>query len=653
MCGIVGFIDPRTTDLERVCLRMTDAIHHRGPDDAGTWTQHGVGLALGQRRLSIVDLSPAGHQPMHSANGRYHMTFNGEIYNHARLRADIEARGHASPWRGRSDTETLIEGFSVWGIRGTLERAVGMFALAVWDREQRRLTLARDRAGEKPLYYGTFGRAFLFGSELKALQAHPAFRAEVDRGSLALFLRYGYVPDARSIFTGVKKLPPAAILEVDEAGNPGEPSPFWRVEDGIAAGRARPFAGTDAQALDELERLLETAIAGQMMADVPLGAFLSGGIDSSIVVALMQKQTTRRVQTFTIGFTQAQYNEAPHASAVARHLGTEHTELIVTPAEAQEVIPRLPQIYDEPFADSSQIPTFLVSALARRHVTVSLSGDAGDELFGGYNRYAWAKRLWRTLGAIPSPIRSFAAQCIRSRSPEAWSRTMHRAGPFMPERWRAARMGDKLHKLADLIGSSRTELYHGLVSHWPKPGSLVSGVIEPLTRLTEVMAGPKQRSFEEDMMYWDLISYLPGDILVKVDRAAMAVSLETRVPLHLRVRNGEGKWLLKQLLARYVPRKLTDRPKTGFGIPIDSWLRGPLRDWAEELLDPVRIRREGYLDPAPIREKWHEHLSGSRNWAYWLWDVLMFQAWWAAQAAQAAAHPSRGTARSVIGVEIG
>src|SRR6266853_1483099 len=646
MCGIAGFIDPGTADPEAACRAMARALVHRGPDDCGYYIQRDVGLGLSHRRLSIVDLSPAGHQPMRSASGRHEIVFNGEIYNHLALRRQLEDGG-AHPWRGHSDTETLLAAIEAWGIQTTLRRCLGMFALAVWDRGRRRLTLARDRLGEKPLYYGHSGQAFLFGSELKALQAHPAFKGDVNRDCLALYLRYSYVPEPYSIFHGIHRLPPATTLEVDAHGRCDQPLSYWNaaaVTDGAQAGQ---FTGGDLQAVDALDRVLSDAVGLQMVADVPLGAFLSGGVDSSLIVSLMQKQSSRKVRTFTMGFTEPAYDESRYAREVARHLGTEHTDLLVTPAEAMKVIPRLSSIYDEPFADSSQIPTFLVSQMARQHVTVALSGDAGDELFGGYNRYAWARRLWGAM-TFQRPVRKLTARTIRAVSPDAWSRVFALARPLVPRRWQAAHMGDKLHKFAELIDYSRDELYRTLVSHWAAPAQLVIGATEPRTLLTDLMAESGRRGFEECMMYWDLMTYLPSDILVKVDRAAMAVSLETRVPmldhrvvefawslpLNMRVRAGEGKWLMKQLLSRYVPRALTDRPKTGFGIPIDSWLRGPLREWAEDLLDESRLRSEGFFNPPPVREKWHEHVDGGRNWCYWLWDILMFQAWWRDQAHQ-------------------
>jgi len=627
--------------MEGVCAAMTGALAHRGPDDFGYWFHRDVGLAMGHRRLSIVDLSPAGHQPMGSASERYQLTLNGEIYNHVALRADLESSGAApSSWRGHSDTETLLAAIEAWGLRRALERSVGMFALALWDRKHRRLSLARDRAGEKPLYYGTAGRAFLYGSELKALQAHPDFAPEIDRGCLALFLRHNYVPEPRSIYRGIQRVPAGTILEVDEFGRYGRPDAYWSLASLVELAPHGPFVGSDAAAIERLEQVLGEAVELQMVADVPLGAFLSGGIDSSLVVALMQQRSTRRVRTFTIGFSEPDYDESSHARAVAQHLGTEHTELIVTPAEARAVIPRLAKIYDEPFADSSQIPTYLVAQLARQHVTVALSGDAGDELFGGYNRYIWAQRI-SNAKAMLGPLRGGAARAIRTLSPDTWSRLLATARPFVPQRWRETRAGDKLHRIADLLDWSPAEMYRALISHWSAPADLVIGGWEPESQLTEIMARSSKRRFEEDMMYWDFMTYLPGDILVKVDRAAMAVSLETRMPmldhrvidfawslpLGLRVHAGTGKWLLKQLLSRYVPRSLTDRPKTGFAIPIDSWLRGPLRDWAESLLDEGRLRSEGVLNPAPVRQKWLEHLGGRRNWAYWLWDVIVFQGW--------------------------
>jgi len=657
MCGIAGVID-LATGLEADGLRaaagaMADALAHRGPDDSGTWVDSDARIALGHRRLSIIDLSQAGHQPMLAPGGRHAITYNGEIYNYRALRADLEARGHA--FAGNSDTEVLLTAIAAWGAPEALKRCDGMFAFGVWDRARRTLTLARDRVGEKPLYFGWAGGAFLFGSELKALAAWPGFAAEVDRGALALLLRHNAVPAPYSIYRGIYKLPPASLLRVTPelaAHDPGLPAlrglfqGYWSVEDAIEAGHSDPFRGSESEAVAGLDAQLRASVASRMVADVPLGAFLSGGIDSSTVVALMQAQSNRPVKTFTIGFREAGYDEAIHAREIARHLGTDHTELYVTPREAMDVIPRLPSLYDEPFADSSQIPTFLVSQLARRHVTVSLSGDGGDELFGGYNRYLWSQRIWRAVGWMPRAARRGAAALLTGVAPERWDRLFAAAGPAVPRAWRQRLPGDKMHKLAGVLAvENRAAMYRRLVSHWTAPETVVRGAREPDTLLTAPPRQARAGSFAEQMMHLDLVTYLPDDILTKVDRATMGVGLEGRVPLldhravefawrlplALKVRDGQGKWLLRQVLRNYVPRALVERPKMGFGVPIDAWLRGPLRDWAEALLDEARLAREGYFEPAPIRRLWGEHLSGRRNWQYHLWDILMFQAWHEAQ----------------------
>lgn len=622
----------------RVLRAMTDAIAHRGPDDTGVWSDQSAGLGLAHRRLSILDLSPAGHQPMFSASGRYVIAFNGEIYNHLELRAELPAL----PWRGHADTETLLAAIDAWGLKSTLEKSVGMFAFALWDRETCALSLACDRLGEKPLYYGWQGGTFLFGSELKALKANPAFLAEIDRDALALFLRHNAIPAPHSIYRGIHKLPPGTFLQIQEGLKNALPRAYWTVRSVAEAGQRNPFKGDDKEAVGELKRLFNHAVAGQMIADVPLGAFLSGGVDSSAVVALMQAQSARPVRTFTIGFHEAGYNEAEHARRVAAHLGTEHTELYVTAEQAMAVIPRLPQLYDEPFADSSQIPTFLVSELARRHVTVSLSGDGGDELFGGYNRYFWAVNIWKRIGWAPLPLRAALAGALTMLPPASWNSAFSGLARFLPAGWRYANPGDKLHKLAEILAvRSPEEIYLGLVSHWKRPAEVVLDADEHATILTDPKQWADLPDFESRMMYLDQMTYLPDDILTKVDRAAMGVSLETRVPmldhrvvefawslpLSMKIRHGQGKWLLRQLLYQYVPSRLIERPKMGFGIPVDVWLRGPLKDWAEGLLDENRLRREGYFYPAPIRQKWAEHLAGRRNWSYYLWDVLMFQAW--------------------------
>jgi asparagine synthase (glutamine-hydrolysing) len=618
---------------------MADRIIHRGPDDSGVWSDASSGIFLAHRRLSILDLSPAGHQPMVSASGRFIVVFNGEIYNHADIRKDLETKSRVHAWRGHSDTEVMLAAFEHFGLPKSLRRFVGMFAMAVWDREARELILVRDRVGEKPLYFGRFGDIVLFGSELKALRAHPAFTGEIDREALTFLLRYGYIPARYSIYRGVAKVPPGTLARI-RAGREPSVEPFWSASAVATAGRREPWRGSDAEAMEELERLLRQSVGLQLQADVPVGAFLSGGIDSSLVVALAQSQSRRPVRTFSIGFKEEAYNEAQHGKAVARHLGTDHTELYVSPAEAIAVIPDLPKIYDEPFADPSQIPTFLVSRLARASVTVSLSGDGGDELFAGYTRYVMGAKLWRAVSLVPGWLRAILAAGLTFPSPQAWNRAAETLRYLVPQRTRYANMGDKLHKFARVIKASPADVYREIMSHWSSPAEVVVGAGE-LADSTPVEGEPALSTFVERGTWLDLIGYLPDDILVKVDRASMAVSLESRIPmldhrvvefawrlpLSMKVRNGEAKWLPRQVLYRHVPKSLLDRPKMGFGIPLDSWLRGPLREWAESLIGESRLRREGYFDPIPIRKKWTEHLSGERNWHYSLWNVLMFQAW--------------------------
>ena len=640
MCGIAGVMGQPITELTSSVRNMVASIRYRGPDDSGVWCDERVGIALGHARLSILDLSPEGHQPMISASGRYVISYNGEVYNFAELRTELEQAG--AKFRGHSDTEVMLAAFEEWGIEKAVQRFVGMFAFALWDRADQVLTLARDRMGEKPLYYGWQGNTFLFGSELKALKAHPAFQGEIDRAALTLLLRHNYIPAPYSIYKGIRKLLPGTYLNLLMGKREGEPVCYWSVRGVAERGQAHPFAGSETEAVMALEAHLLESIGPQMIADVPLGAFLSGGVDSSTVVALMQAQSSRPVKTFTIGFHEEGYDEAQHAKSVARHLGTEHTELYVMPKEVMNVIPRLPALYDEPFSDASQIPTFLVSELARRHVTVSLSGDGGDELFGGYNRYFWATSIWRRVGWAPQPLRAALAGALTALPPSAWNGLFRGLSRFLPVGWRYANPGDKLHKLAEILAvRTPEEIYLGLVSHWKQPTEVVLGTHEPPTVLTDLAQWTGLPDFEQRMMYLDQMVYLPDDILTKVDRAAMSVSLETRVPfldhrvvefawslpLSMKIRHGQGKWLLHQVLYRHVPKELIERPKMGFGVPLDMWLRGPLKGWAEELLDEARLRREGYFDPRPIRRKWAEHLTGSRNWSYYLWDVLMFQAW--------------------------
>lgn len=638
MCGFAGFLGGDNESPRELAERMATTISHRGPDDSGVWVDEAHGLAFAHRRLAVLDLSPTGHQPMMSLTGRYVIAFNGEIYNHVAMRVEL---GDFS-WRGASDTETLLAGFDAWGIEATLGRSVGMFAFAVWDRHACTLTLGRDRLGEKPLYYGWQGNTFLFGSELKALKAHPAFDARVDRNALALLMRHGAISAPYSIYQGINKLLPGSLLTVSRQMHDAQPVRYWDARQVVSDGMTQPFVGSPDEAVDELDTLLCASVGQQMIADVPLGAFLSGGVDSSTIVALMQAQHSRPIRTFSIGFNEAGYNEAEHASAVARYLGTDHIELYVDAQQAMDVIPRLPDMYSEPFADSSQIPTFLVSQLARRHVTVSLSGDGGDELFGGYNRYVLGQHLWGRLSHVPMWLRAFLVRGIHAWPSAVWNRLLGPVQALMPMGLRQANVGDKLHKgAAVMMAQTPKELYRLLVSHWTEPESLVLGAHEPTTVLSDSALQPVTDGFVHEMMALDLIRYLPDDILVKIDRAAMGLSMETRVPLldhrvvefawrlplNYKLRDGVGKWPLRQVLYKYVPRKLIERPKMGFGIPIDSWLRGPLRDWAEALLDTSCLRQEGYFDPQQVRKKWVEHLSGQHNWQNLLWDVLMFQAW--------------------------
>jgi asparagine synthase (glutamine-hydrolysing) len=647
MCGLAGFLSPQgfhQDEAVTVVTRMRETLAHRGPDDAGSWLDGEAGIALAHRRLSILDLSPAGHQPMQSVSGRFVLVFNGEVYNHLEIRRKLAeaGRGPAS-WRGHSDTETLLAAIEQWGLEQTLRQCVGMFALALWDRQERALALARDRMGEKPLFYGWQGDVLLFGSELKALRAHPKFRSEIEGNALPAYLRHGYIPAPWSIWRGIFKLTPGCVVHFKgyDLGTLTEPKPYWSLADAIAAGKADPFQGSDKDAIDALERQLQVAIAGQMVADVPLGAFLSGGIDSSTVVALMQARSRRPVKTFTIGFREAGYNEAEHARAVAKHLGTEHTELYVDAAQARSVIPELTCMYDEPFGDSSAIPTHLVSQLARQHVAVSLSGDGGDELFGGYNRYFNLKgeRIWRAARSMPEPFRALAVSLVRYGSFHALDEALKVINSAL-RRPVGRSLGARANLFADLANClNREDLYIAMTSQWHQPpvASLVESSdwrrpAQPLDLLSNPV---------EHMMLTDSLTYLPDDILTKVDRAAMAVSLETRVPIldhrvvelawrlpyEKKVRDGEGKWLLRQVLYRHVPREIVDRPKMGFGVPIGEWLRGPLRDWAEDLLDESKLTSQGLFDPKPIRARWKQHVAGQHNWRDSLWLVLMFQAW--------------------------
>jgi asparagine synthase (glutamine-hydrolysing) len=644
MCGITGFLDTSrsksTEQLTLIARRMSTSLRHRGPEDEGVWVDPNTGIAFGHRRLSIIDLSPMGHQPMHSASGRYVMTYNGEIYNFKALRQELEQLGET--FRGHSDTEIMLAGIARWGVEAALKKFNGMFAFGLWDREEQTLYLSRDRAGEKPLYYGWAGKTLLFGSELKALQQHPDFRGDIDRGAVAVYLRHNYIPAPHSIYKGIYKLPAGTFLTIRGFGSDASPKPYWSAKVAAEDGIANPFRGTEEEAVNQLDALLNDAVTMRMEADVPLGAFLSGGIDSSLIVAIMQANSKRPVKTFTIGFDNREFNEAESAKLVAQHIGTEHTELYVTPEEAMAVIPRLPTLYDEPFADSSQIPTFLVSQLARRNVTVSLSGDAGDELFGGYTTYQWGRSVHQNIGWMPKPLKAGLAKTIKPLSKLDWNALLDGRQSVVPGSLRSKDINKVLSKLTGILKvNEREALYWILLSYWMEPSSVVLGANEPLTSLTDNTKWAKIDDIMHVMMYLDTIMYLPDDILVKVDRASMGVSLESRVPLldhriiefawklpiEMKVKGAVGKVPLRNLLYRYVPKQLVDRPKKGFGVPIHEWLRGPMRPWAEDLLDESRLKNEGYFAEKPIRQKWNEHVSGRRNWQAQLWAVLMFQAW--------------------------
>jgi len=645
MCGICGFVD--ITNLKdklhrhRIISEMTNTLIHRGPDDFGYWHHLESGVSLGHRRLSVVDLSSHGHQPMISNNGRFVIIFNGEIYNHLSLRREIIKHGEKVVWRGHSDTETLLACIEIWGIEKTIKRCVGMFAIAIFDIKENTLSLLRDRMGEKPLYYGFHNGNILFASELKAITKHPDFIPNIDRDALSLQFSYSYIPTPYSIYKDINKLKPGTILKVDLKKSNiqkevfSEPKPYWSLEEISINAQKKIYTGSSDKAKDDLNELLIQSVKTQMEADVPIGAFLSGGIDSSLIVSIMQSQSSKPIDTFTIGFSEDGFDEAIFAKKIAKHLGTNHTELYVTSQDALDVIQKLPQLYDEPFSDSSQIPAYLISEMTKKNVSVSLSGDAGDELFGGYNRYLWTKKIWSKIKFMPIPLRKLISYGLESIPPTTWD-------TFLKNIVDISAPGDKIHKVATVINAKSLEdCYFNLISHWHSSNNIVIGASNIIAPVMDKKNHLDLGSIEQNMMYLDSISYLPDDILTKVDRAAMSVSLETRVPflnhhvvefanhlpLSMKIKDGQSKWILKQLLDQYIPRKLVERPKMGFGVPIDVWLRGPLRDWAESLLDESRLKEEGFLKHEPIRRKWSEHLSGKQNWQHHLWDILMFQAW--------------------------
>lgn len=645
MCGVAGFLTPDSSDAGRVIRCMTGALNHRGPDDSGDWIDETCGIALGHQRLSILDLSKAGHQPMQSASGRYVIVFNGEIYNHQEIRVRLASRSVAPDWRGSADTETLLASIDAWGVEKALNSTSGMFAFALWDRHEQVLTLARDRFGEKPLYYGFSAGVFLFGSELKALMQHPAWRGALDKDALESYLRFGCVGGAQCIFQGIRKLAPGSVLRVHRqdvyAGVSPEPHTWWSAQRAASvAGRLKPLASPEA-AVSAVELSLGQSVTERMIADVPLGAFLSGGIDSSLIVALMQERSRRPVQTFSVGFDDARYDESGHAAAVAAHLGTEHTTLEASSQMALDLVPRLPELYDEPFADSSQLPTALICQLTRQHVSVALSGDGGDELFGGYNRHVWVPRLWRKLRYLPLPARRALAATLKAVPPQAYDGLMRSLGRVLSSRLRLRTFGEKIHKLAAALGSeSERDLFGRVASMNPDYAAIVRG---DQARVKQDAMFSTLAAFNgvEWMLLMDTLHYMVDDVLVKVDRASMGSSLEVRVPFldadvfetawripsEIKLRDGQGKWVLRQLLYRHVPQSLIDRPKMGFAIPLDSWLRGPLKNWAEDLLSSASLAQLPMLNAEVIHALWHAHKKGQGHHAQQLWTVLQLVAW--------------------------
>ena len=630
--------------LEEQTLASMNELRHRGPDDSGVWVDPDAGLALGHRRLSVIDLSSQGRQPMVSANERYVIAFNGEIYNFRKLRAELQTEG--AKFRGHSDTEVLLEAIVRWSLITTLKRVNGMLAMALWDRRERTLHLARDRFGQKPLYYGWANGTFVFGSELSALRKFPTFNANINRDALALLLRHSNIPAPYTIYCDCWKLMPGTMVSIDrktiESRSLPKPTPYWSTVEAANNSLSKPVLLSSDDTIDALESLLGDAVSACMVSDAPIGAFLSGGIDSSTIVALMQTQSSQPVRTFSIGFTESLYNEAAAAAQISRHLGTNHTELYITAEDAQKVIHDLPTIYDEPFADSSQIPTHLVSRLAREDVTVTLSGDGGDELFGGYNRYTWSRNLTRAINIFPLPARRWMVRQMLGVSPDRLDHIYKKFSGVIPFGQKDFRFGEKLHKLGEVFDAqTKEELYWRLVSQWKNPTDALVDSYEPRTMLGTQAEWPTARSFTQQMMLLDTLTYLPDDILVKLDRASMAVSLESRVPFldhkvfefawslpqHLKIRRRQGKWILRKVLERHVPPVLFDRPKMGFGVPIGDWLRGSLREWAEDLLSPNTLKQSGYFRPEVVQHLWQSHLAGGRDQQYRLWPILMFQSW--------------------------
>ncbi|MDC0940521.1 asparagine synthase (glutamine-hydrolyzing) [Candidatus Pelagibacter sp.] len=646
MCGINGFYSKTSLTFDNAIVRMNSAISHRGPDNNDFWIDKKSGIVLGHQRLSIIDLSAAGSQPMKSISDRFVLTYNGEIYNHLQIRAKLQKPGNNIRWKGTSDTETLLAAIENWGIEITLQEIEGMFAFALWDKKERCLTLVRDRIGEKPLYYGfqnkQGNKVFMFSSELKALKAHPIFEGEIDKNVINLQLRHSCIPAPYSIYKNIYKLLPGNYLTIKDIDLKKGLIPvsrnYWSLKEIAVNGNVNPIKLSEKEVQNGLEYNLKNSIKKQILSDVPIGAFLSGGIDSSIVVALMQSQSNYPIKTFTIGFEDDNYSEAKYAKKISKHIGTDHTELYISPKKALDIIPKLPLIYDEPFSDSSQIPTFLVSELAKKQVKVALSGDGGDELFCGYNRHLIINKFENIINYMPLDLRKIISFLLKTISPKNWTKI----SKILPGLNRHVNLGDKIYKVANIISANSShEIYQRLCSHWQNPSEIVKNSEEPKTLLSEFKNNLKELNSQQQMMVMDFLTYLPDDILVKIDRAAMSTSLETRAPFldhklieyvwkiphHLKFRNNKGKWILRKILNKYIPKDLTERPKMGFAIPIDYWLRGELKDWAESLLNEKNLEQQGYFNSKLIRKKWTEHLSGKKNWQSDLWDILMFQAW--------------------------
>ena len=643
MCGFAGYLtkcNSRNHDSKNILNNMGNVIAHRGPDDSGIWYDNNYkAIGFVHRRLSIQDLSVAGQQPMHSRSGRYIIVFNGEIYNHLLLRKSLKIN---VPWNGRSDTETLLACIELYGIKKTLKKLIGMFSFAIWDVKHKRLTLARDRMGEKPLYYGFQNGTFLFGSDLISLKQHPDFVGEIRRKSIALFMRFGYIPCPYSIYNNIFKLPPGSFINIErDVANP-QPEFYWNFKEIVKSNNLEINNLEYDIAVNNLEIALGDSIERQMISDVPLGAFLSGGIDSSSIVALAQLRSSNQVKTFSIGYDDKHYNEAEHAKLIANHLGTDHTDLYVTPKDTISVIPEIPKIYSEPFADPSQIPMFLLSKMTKDYVTVALSGDGGDELFGGYNRHLFTNQYWGAISKLPSSMKWLITNTIKSLSPNHWNKVFMYFNYFMPKKFHHQNMGLKLYKISKAIRSdSIDDLYTSLISRWDNPEGLVLGIEKDKTLYEPLIDEFILCDDVSKMMAMDTVGYLSDDILCKVDRASMFASLESRnpfldhnivefaakLPLNYKIKNGIGKSVLRDVLYKHVPKKLIDRPKMGFDIPIGDWLRGSLKKWANDLLDEKKIREDGYFNAELVRKIWFEHQSGSNNMEHKLWPVLMFQSW--------------------------